>query len=273
MDVWREMRLLRSSSSVRLEPGRHRSPGEGVCVVELASMVAGEKFTDRPKCVCPVIGSFLRCWNDHAGYADRQRLQPYASRVVGTGGYRRISRIRRDVCLSYAGANLDRRLLGRVVSRLRMRFRIAWAVGFFPAIWLKEGAGAYAANLAFSRGGSEQAFALLDRLLEIGSSRGSGLEPAPLARPVPLPAQPRVAVASGKSRRHVQAPEHEDRHQARDHRGHRGDLPRGDRREQDEEPVERPGADHSHPERQTKAPDHSHETGIQRTQRGRVPGA
>jgi hypothetical protein len=133
-------------------------------------MIGGEKFTDRPKCVCPVIGSYLRCWNDHAGYADRQLLHPYASRVVGTGGHRRISRIRRDLCLTYAGANLDRRLLGRAASRLRMRFRIAWAVGFFPAVWLKEGAGIYAAHLAFSRGGSEQAFALLDRLLEIGSS-------------------------------------------------------------------------------------------------------
>ena len=89
-----------------------------------------------------MIGSFLRCSNDHAGYADRQRLAPYASRVVGTGGYRRISRIRRDLCLTYAGANLYRRLLGRVVSRLKMRLRIAWGLGFFPAIWLKEGAGA-----------------------------------------------------------------------------------------------------------------------------------
>ena len=161
--------MVELTSSVRLEPGRHRSPGDGVCVVELASMIGGEKFTDRPKCVCPVIGSFLRCWNDHAGYADRQRLQPYASRVVGTGGHRRISRIRRDICLSHAGANLDRRLLGRVASRLRMRFRIFWAVGFFPAIWLKEGAGAYAARVGFSRDGSDQAFALLDRLLEVGS--------------------------------------------------------------------------------------------------------
>jgi hypothetical protein len=139
-------------------------------VVELASMIAGEKFTDRPNCVCPVIGSFLRCWNDRAGYADRQRLHPYASLVVGTGGHRRISRTRRDICLSYAGANLDRRLLGRATSRLRMRFRIAWAVGIFPAIWLKEGAGAYAAQAGFSQGGSEEAFSMLDRLLEVGSS-------------------------------------------------------------------------------------------------------
>jgi hypothetical protein len=157
-----------ADASVRLEPGSHRNPEHGVCVVELASMIGGERFTDRPDCVCPVIASFLRCWNDRAGYADRQRLAPYASRVVGTGGYRRMSRIRRDVCLSYAGADLDRGPLRRALARLRMRGRIAWSVGIFPSVWLKEGAGAYAAHLGFARGGSEEAFALLDRLLEVG---------------------------------------------------------------------------------------------------------
>jgi hypothetical protein len=154
---------------VRLEPGSHRSPQDGVCVVELASIIGGERFTDRPSCVCPVIASFLRCWNDRVGYADRQRLQPYAAHVVGTGGFRRISRIRRDICLSYAGAQLDRWPLGRVAARLRSRGRIAWAVGIFPSIWLKEGAAAYAAHLAFARGGSQEAFDLLDRLLAVGS--------------------------------------------------------------------------------------------------------
>jgi hypothetical protein len=167
---------LSSTSSVRLEPGSHRSPDEGVCVVELASMIGGEDFSDRPDCVCPVIGSFLRCWNDGVGYADRQRLEPYASRVVGTGGYRRISRIRRDICLSYAGADLDRGPLRRAAARLRMRARIAWSVGVFPSIWLKEGSGAYAARVCFARGGSEEAFALLDRLLEVGISSS---KPAP----------------------------------------------------------------------------------------------
>lgn len=136
-------------------------------------MIGGEKFTDRPDCVCPVIGSFLRSWNDRAGYADRQRLHQYASRVVGTGGYRRISKTRRDLCLSYAGANLDRGPLRRTVVRLRMRGRIAWSVGIFPSIWLKEGAGAYAAHNAFARGESNDAFALLDRLLEVGSPPAS----------------------------------------------------------------------------------------------------
>jgi hypothetical protein len=133
-------------------------------------MIGGERFSDRPDCVCPVIGAFLRSWNDAVGYADRQRLEPYASLVVGTGGYRRISRIRRDICLSYGGADLDRGRLRRAAARLRMRVRIAWAVGIFPSIWLKEGAGSYAARVCFARGGSEEAFALLDRLLGVGSS-------------------------------------------------------------------------------------------------------
>ena len=131
-------------------------------------MIAGEGFTDRPRCVDEVIGAFLRGWNDRAGHADRQRLFPYAERVVGTGGYRRISRIRRDRCLAWTGADLDRGPLGRAAARRRMRVRIAWSVGLWPAFRLKEGAGAYAARISFARGGSEEAFALLDELLEIG---------------------------------------------------------------------------------------------------------
>ena len=161
--------------SVRLEPGSHRSPDDGVCVVELASMVGGEPFTDRPDCVDPVIASFLRAWNDGVGYADRQRIEPYASRVVGTGGYRRISRIRRDICLTYAGADLDHGPIRRAFARLRMRARIAWRVGVFPSIWLKEGAGALAAGVCFARGGCGEAFELLDRLLEVGPPAAPGL--------------------------------------------------------------------------------------------------
>ncbi|HKH42666.1 MAG TPA: hypothetical protein VKA41_12525 [Solirubrobacterales bacterium] len=165
-----DQRTLSSIALVRLEPGRHRSPDDGVCVVELASIIGGERFSDRPDCVCPVIGAFLRSWNDAVGYADRQRLEPYASSVVGTGGYRRISRIRRDICLSHGGADLDRGPLRRAAARLRMRLRIAWVVGIFPSIWLKEGAGAYAARVCFERGGSAEAFMLLDRLLEVGAA-------------------------------------------------------------------------------------------------------
>jgi hypothetical protein len=170
MRNWGHQTRVRRGSAVRLEPGSHRTPYDGVCIVELASIIGGERFSDRPRCVCRVLAAFLRGWNDRASYADRQRLEPYAALVVGTRGYRRISRIRRDICLSWAGADLDRGPLRRVAARLRMRARIAWTVGVWPSMRLREGAGAYAARVCIARGGADEAFALLDRLLGVGSS-------------------------------------------------------------------------------------------------------
>jgi hypothetical protein len=50
--------------TVRLAKGKHRSAQHGVCVMELASMIAGGPFTDHPASVSPVIGAFLRVYND-----------------------------------------------------------------------------------------------------------------------------------------------------------------------------------------------------------------
>ena len=50
--------------TVRLARGRHQSPDQGACVMELASMLAGERFSDQPRTVCPVIAGFLRAYND-----------------------------------------------------------------------------------------------------------------------------------------------------------------------------------------------------------------
>jgi hypothetical protein len=227
-------------------------------------MIGGERFSDRPDCVCPVIGAFLRSWNDGVGYADRQRLEPYASLIVGTGGYRRISRIRRDMCLSYGGADLDRGPLRRAAARLRMRVRIAWTVGIFPSIWLKEGAGAYAARVCFARGGSPEAFMLLDRLLGVGQA-APALEAAPLANPVPVPTQLGITSTIGELRRHAHVPDGQDHGQGGHDGGHSGDLPRWNGREHHEEPVEHDDADHRDPEREAQASDHSHETVLQRT--------
>ena len=87
----------------RLEFGSHASPDDGVCVVELASLISGEDFSDRPDCVCEVIAAYLRSWNDRLGHRERQRLCPYADRVVGTRADRATRALRRDVCLAAAG--------------------------------------------------------------------------------------------------------------------------------------------------------------------------
>jgi hypothetical protein len=70
--------------TVRIKRGAHSRPEDGACVMELASMLAGECFSDRPRAVCPVIAAFLRAYNDALDDDRRQDLYPVASAVVGT---------------------------------------------------------------------------------------------------------------------------------------------------------------------------------------------
>jgi hypothetical protein len=50
--------------------------------MELASMLAGEPFTDHPASVCPVIGALLRQYNDWIDDGRRQDLYAYAAKVL-----------------------------------------------------------------------------------------------------------------------------------------------------------------------------------------------
>jgi hypothetical protein len=75
---------LVTHQTVQIKRGAHSSPEEGACVMELASMLAGERFSDRPRAVCPVIAAFLRAYNDAVDDDRRQDLYPVASAVVGT---------------------------------------------------------------------------------------------------------------------------------------------------------------------------------------------
>jgi hypothetical protein len=164
----------RPIESLRLEPGSHSSPDEGVCIVELASILGRERFSDEPDCVCAVIGAFLRSWNDRASYVDRQRLRPYAARIVGTRDARATTRRRRDICLVWSElAALEGGPISRSLARLRARVRIGWRLGLGSALRLKRGAGEYAALACFSQHGSEAAFRLLDRLLGAGGGEQS----------------------------------------------------------------------------------------------------
>jgi hypothetical protein len=73
-----------SHQTVRLGKGKHHSPDQGACVMELASMLAGEPFSDHPHSVSRPIAAFLRRYNDLLDDRRRQDLYPYASAVVGT---------------------------------------------------------------------------------------------------------------------------------------------------------------------------------------------
>ncbi len=80
--------------TVRLSAGRHTSPEKGACVIELASMLADEPFSDHPRSVCPVVAALLRRYNDSLDDRRRQDLYPYAAKVVGSRGSVRLEQAR-----------------------------------------------------------------------------------------------------------------------------------------------------------------------------------
>src|SRR5438067_721731 len=98
-----------SHQNVRLGPGRHPRPGKVVCVLELASMLAGERFGDRPAAVCPVIGAILRAYNDNVDERRRQDLYRFAADAVDTRRDYRVQRQRADAALVWAGARYQSR--------------------------------------------------------------------------------------------------------------------------------------------------------------------
>jgi hypothetical protein len=101
-----------SYQTVRLARGRHSSPHAGVCVMELASMLAHEPFSDRARSVSPTIGAFLRTYNDGLDDVRRQDLYPVAAAIVGTAASRAVERERVNRCLAFAGRH-GARLAGR----------------------------------------------------------------------------------------------------------------------------------------------------------------
>ena len=69
-----------------LSAGAHKYVEQGACVMEAVSYVSGEPWSDKPACACPVLGTFMRAWNDHLPTdADRDRLlRPLVRRLVGS---------------------------------------------------------------------------------------------------------------------------------------------------------------------------------------------
>ena len=88
--------------SVHLEAGKHGSPDEGVCIMELASMLGGESFSDYSRRICPVVGAFLRGYNDLLADELRQDLRPYAERVLDTRADAEVTDRRELMCLTWA---------------------------------------------------------------------------------------------------------------------------------------------------------------------------
>ena len=152
--------------TVRLGPGRHAGPEHGACVMELVSMLAGEPFSDRPRTACPIIGAFLRPYNDGLDAERRQDLYELASLVVGTAADRRTTRRRIRAC---------RAELARLTDGRRWTARYGGA-----------SAAAACAQAMLRNGDHERALAFVRRLVAMGPRNAEVTVPqTPPVEPVP----------------------------------------------------------------------------------------
>ena len=206
-----EQRMVAQANhqTIRLSKGKHATAGEGACVMELASMLAGEPFSDRPASVCPVIGGFLRAYNDRIDDDRRQDLYRYASEVVGS--FLRtyndlVDDDRRQDLYRYAALIVGTRA-DRDVEQARLAMCREWAYGrrrewhrrglrrLWPFGWgvAKTAtppvlAGRLAARLAEDAGDRHhrEALAFVARLITAGQPNLGSAEQAPGLEPTPV---------------------------------------------------------------------------------------
>jgi hypothetical protein len=151
-----------SYQTIKISKGKHTGPEEGACVMELASMLSGEPFTDHPASVCPVIGSFLRSYNDSIDQRRRQSLYDYASKVVGSRGTHRAQEAR----AARLGEWAEEMHRGRSTWFLRSPFRALTRLRKPPV----DAVGSYAVHSIHKHTDATHsaALALIDELLAIG---------------------------------------------------------------------------------------------------------
>lgn len=103
-------------------------------------MLSEGPFSDRPRNASPVVGAFLRTYNDGLDDERRQDLYELASLIVGSAGRRPVERERASRCLEFA------RSLGAGFPSGRGAIGIASA----------EASGSWAALAALADGPSEE---------------------------------------------------------------------------------------------------------------------
>ncbi len=184
-------------------------PGEGTaCLMSLVAQLAGEGHTDRPRCASPLVREFAIPVNDRMPREARQRLKPFAPRLVGTNDgldRARAEVLRRalvEVALPGASGQCRASSPGEPARRAgllrRLRFRLLRGTllrhvgrlleeaesgrGRGQEVELASAAGhllALCARDAWDAREAEwywgQAIALLDRLCEVGAEGRRGL--------------------------------------------------------------------------------------------------
>jgi hypothetical protein len=89
--------------------------------MELASMLAGESFSDHPRSVSRPIASFLRGYNDLLDDRRRADLYRYAAQTVGTAEAAEVEEARAARLLAWGDDRWRRRATRSPLERVRLR--------------------------------------------------------------------------------------------------------------------------------------------------------
>jgi hypothetical protein len=174
---------LLNHQTVTIGRGHHASPDSGACVVELASMLAGERFSDHPRSVCPAIAGFMRTYNDLLPEGEQDELYAYAAIIVGTAAPKKVHRARAAHILRWAGLRSRR---GGVRPWLRTWDQVL------------ESAARMAVRLEREER-QARVSALLGELVAMDSPEDALAGDAATAAPAAPPAPPPAAVRGGRA--------------------------------------------------------------------------
>jgi hypothetical protein len=79
--------MMRTVTAPELMPvlsrGKHRNPRRGACFMEMASFLAGERWSDHPACTHPLLAGLARLVNDSVTDGVRPQLIPLIPSVIG----------------------------------------------------------------------------------------------------------------------------------------------------------------------------------------------
>lgn len=109
-----------------LSRGAHAAPDQGACIMEFASFLAGEEWTDHPKCVNSTLAAIARGINDRLSNDERQELLPLLPRLMGTTAldFEESKRLVRVIGPTEGGAE--------EVNLYALRYYASTSIGYLP---------------------------------------------------------------------------------------------------------------------------------------------
>jgi hypothetical protein len=123
-----------------LSSGAHLAPEDGACLMEYVSVVAGERFTDAPRCTDPMLALLARLVNDATSDGGRGRLGSLAPalaaapRTDALGSAELVlSTVLRVQAAVEGPRRLDRHVRGarrhlhRTIARVQAGRRVGWS--------------------------------------------------------------------------------------------------------------------------------------------------